>query len=343
MKIWIDISNSPQIHFFKNVIRRLERIGHEVVVTSRRFGSMEPMLARNNIECHLIGEHGGASKEMKLKCSSKRILGLTDFVIEHKPDVALFKHSVEAPRVSYGLGIPSICVLDNEKAIAQNKLMLPISSKVIAPDAIGYQVITSFGVREENIRLFNGFCELAHLEDFMPNDGILSDLHLDEDAPIAVLRPEPVMANYFTGDPKESIVTALLQRLKDFQCVVFPRTEEQYMNFRKMGAIIPDHCVDALSLIHGSNIVISAGGSMNREAVAMGKPAISTYPEKLLAITHKMVMDGIKMHSCEVDEVSVMTNALHDDRAYERSVRAKLKRMENPIDVIVEELDRIEL
>jgi len=341
MKIWIDISNSPQIHFFKNIIKRLDRLGHEVVVTSRKFGSMESMLERNNVDCQIIGEHGGASKEMKLKCSSKRILGLTDFALAESPDVALFKHSVEAPRVAYGLGIPSICVLDNEKAIAQNRLMLPLSSRIIAPDAITYNEISQFGVTEDRLRSFNGFCELAHIEDFMPRDSIFNELGLDEDRPIAILRPEPVMANYFTGDPRESIVTSLLRRLNEYQCVVFPRTEDQYKLFDHMGAIIPDHCVDALSLIHYSDIIISAGGSMNREAVAMGKPAISTYPEKLLAITDKMVKDHIKMHSCDGEEVSMLTEALLDDRRYQREVIQKLKSMENPIDVIVEEIDAL--
>ncbi|HOP08675.1 MAG TPA: DUF354 domain-containing protein [Candidatus Methanofastidiosa archaeon] len=343
MKIWIDISNSPQIHFFKNVIRRLDRTGHEVMVTSRRFGSMESMLSKNNVDCHLVGEHGGASKEMKLKCSSRRILGLTDLVLEEKPDVALFKHSVEAPRVAYGLGIPSICVLDNEKAIAQNRLMLPISSKVIAPDAISYDEISQFGVTRDRLRSFNGFCELAHLEDFIPNGDVLGDLKLDEDRPVAILRPEPIMANYFTGDPRESIVSELLRKLGDYQCVVFPRTAEQSRMFNDMGAILPDHCVDALSLIHFSQIIISAGGSMNREAVAMGKPAISTYPEALLAITDKMVRDGIKSHSCDVEEVMDMTNRLNGDTSYERFVKKKLREMENPIDVIVEEIEAIDL
>jgi hypothetical protein len=343
MKIWIDISNSPQIHFFKNVIRRLDRIGHEVVVTSRRFGSMESMLSRNNVDCHLVGEHGGASKEMKLKCYSRRVLGLTDLVLEEKPDIALFKHSVEAPRVAYGLGIPSICVLDNEKAIAQNRLMLPISSRIIAPDAISLDEISQFGVSSDRLRSFNGFCELAHIEDFIPNPGVLDELKLDEDRPLVILRPEPVMANYFTGDPRESIVSVLLKRLEDYQCVVFPRTEEQSRMFNNMGAILPDHCIDALSLISYSHMVISAGGSMNREAVAMGKPAISTYPEALLAITDRMVRDGIKEHSCDAGEVVSITDRLNNNRKYERSVRKKLREMENPIDVIVEEIEKIEL
>jgi len=343
MKVWIDISNSPQIHFFKNVIKRLDKLGHEVIITTRRFGSIESMLSQTDLVYSIIGKHGGSSKEMKLKCSTKRILGLTDFVLEQKPDVALYKHSVEAPRVAYGLGIPSLCILDNEKAIAQNRLMLPISSRVIAPDAISFEEIKQFGVMEDSIRHFNGFCELAHIEDFIPSIEVLNDLGLDEGRPIAVLRPEPVMANYFHGDASFSIVSSILKSMEDFQCVVFPRTKEHRDLFSNMGATIPDHCVDALSLIYYSNIVMSAGGSMNREGVALGKPAISTYPEKLLAITEHMVKDGIKLHSCDPREILELCNRHVHNQSYEKHVFDKIKKMENPIDVIVDELDKIEI
>ncbi|MHC1605279.1 MAG: DUF354 domain-containing protein [Candidatus Methanofastidiosia archaeon] len=341
MKVWIDISNSPQVHFFKNIIKRLEKEGYKVVVTARRFGSIEDMLTQLEIRYRIVGEHGGSSKEGKLLCSSKRILELAKFVLEEKPDVALYKHSVEAPRVAYGLGIPSLCVIDNEKAEAQNKLMLPISERIILPKAIEKKSIMEFGVRDEQIRHFDGFCELAHIEEFIPHCEVLNELKLDEDMPIAILRPEPVMANYFHGDPRTSIIVSLLPYLEDFQCVVFPRCKAQEDIFRNTSAIIPSRCVDALSLISFSDVVISAGGSMNREAVAMCKPAISTYPEKLLAITEAMVCQGIKMHSLDVPVINNYVEVLFRNRGYERFIKEKIKNMENPIDVIIEELEKM--
>ncbi len=343
MKVWIDISNSPQVLFFKSIIRRLEKEGHEVVVTARRFGTMEDMLSQADIPYALIGEHGGSSNEAKLICYSNRVIGLTEFILKECPDVALYKHSVEAPRVAYGLGIHSICVIDNENAIAQNKLMLPLSQRIIAPVAIDKNLITRFGVEERQIRHFNGFCELAHINDFIPSMDVLNQLNIKEGKPLAIMRPEPVMANYFNGDPSTSIVTKLLSSLKDFQCVVFPRTEQQRKLFEGRGAIIPTQCVDSLSLISFADIVMSAGGSMNREAVALTKPAISTYKEKLLSVTAYMVEEGIKMHSCDAQEITRYADKFSGNRAYEHKIKEKLKSMENPVDVIIEELDMMEL
>ena len=342
MRIWIDVSNAPQVHFFKNVYRRLVREGHDVLVTGRRFGALEALLDGSCIPYTLVGEHGGSQKDEKLRASSRRVLGLTDTVSSFVPDVALYKHSVEAPRVSYGLGIPSLCVLDNEHAIAQNKLMLPLSTKVIAPRAIEAPLITRFGVDPGQIRHFEGFCELAHIEDFIPSPHVLDDLGLDPDRPIAVMRPEPVMANYYQGDPSVSIVSPLLERLSDFQCVGIPRTQLQEALFRRDGAIVPSACIDALSLMHYADVVISAGGSMNREGVAMAKPAISTYPQQLLAVTDYMVHEGIKSHSCDAEEIVGIIERLHGNRAYGHHVAERLKRMENPIDVIVQELAALE-
>jgi len=343
MKVWIDISNAPQVHFFKNVIRRLEREGHEVVVSARSFGAIEPLLSNAGIPYTLVGQHGGAEREGKLMAYSERVSELTRFVSKNDPDIALFKHSVEAPRVAYGLDMPSLCVLDNEHAIAQNKLMLPISQRVIAPEAISIEDIMSFGVEEDQIRHFKGFCELAHIHDFLPSVDVLNEFELSEDDPIAVLRPEPVMANYYHGDPSQSIVSSLLPVLDGFNCIVFPRTPQQAEMFSKLGAIVPSRCIDALSLINFSDLVISAGGSMNREAVALLKPAISTYPEKLLSITSYMVENGIKSHSCDPAEIKSHVDDLVNNAGYLNRLRRVLRAMENPIDVIVEELEAVAL
>lgn len=343
MKIWVDISNAPQVHFFKNVYHRLIREGHDVFVTGRKFGSIESLLSSAGIPYTIVGEHGGAQLGDKLKASTKRVLELTDIISTVEPDVALYKHSVEAPRVSYGLGIPSVCVLDNEHAIAQNKLMLPLSSRIVAPIAIEAEQITRFGVDTSQIRHFEGFCELAHIEDFIPSPHVLGELGINADIPLAVLRPEPVMANYYHGDPSVSIVSALIERLGDFQCVALPRTPLQADMFRAEGAIVPSHCVDALSLMHYANVVISAGGSMNREGVAMCKPAISTYPQKLLAVTDYMVRQGIKQHACDPVAIADSVESVHDSAAYRHYVRRKLDSMENPIDVIVDEMRSMEV
>ncbi|MBU7014220.1 MAG: DUF354 domain-containing protein [Theionarchaea archaeon] len=335
MKVWIDISNAPHAHFFKHVIRELKA---EVIVTTRAFDSVPKILDLNNIKYTIIGNHGGSDVKEKLVASSKRVLELTEFIAAEDVDLAVFKHSVEAPRVAYGLQIPSLCILDNENAVAQNKLMLPLSTRVVAPKCISPEEITQFGVRKEDLIQFNGICELAHVRNFTPNPEVLSYLGLDPDESIVVMRPEPAKANYFNGDRKKTIIKTILQNNSFNQVVVFPRFDEQKHVLQFPHTIIPDEPVDSLSLMYYSDLVISAGGSMNREAVCVGTPALSTYPEKLLSVTRYLMDLGLKKHSIAIPEILTYAHQLIKDKGYRERANRILSTMEDPVDVVLREI-----
>jgi hypothetical protein len=335
MKVWIDISNAPHVHFFKGLLKRIDA---EVVVTTRAFDSVPQILDLNNIPYTIIGNHGGSDIKEKLLASAQRILELTRFIAEEKVDLAVFKHSVEAPRVAYGLQIPSLCVLDNEHAVAQNKLILPLSTKVIAPKCIPAEEIMQFGVRQEDLIQFNGICELAHTYEFTPDPSVLTRLGLDRDQNIVVMRPEPAKANYFNGDRKKTIIKKILQNNSFDQVVVFPRFEEQKKVLQFPHTVIPDEAVDTLSLMYYSDVAISAGGSMNREAICVGTPAISTYPEKLLSVTKFLIESGLKKHSLDVPEIVSYAHEFINDTCYRKNAVNMLQTMEDPTDVLLREI-----
>lgn len=341
MKVWIDISNTPHVNFFKGIIKSFESRGHETFVTSRDFDGLSALLDLHGIKHTVVGRHGGFCKKSKLVESSKRILELSEIINSEDIDLALYKHSVEGARVSYGLGIPSICVLDNETAIAQNKLMLPLSSKVIAPNAISMEEITRFGVDESQVIRFNGFCEIANISDFKYDDSFISQLGLSEDKSTIVMRPEPVKANYYNGNKEKTIIKAILEKtkcLKDYQFVVFPRFEEQKSVFNYDNVIVPEEPVDALSLMSYSDLVISAGGSMNREAVALNTPALTTYPEKLLAVTKKMIDLGLKIHLLDPEKITRFIENDNNLGIYHDNNKKIISKLENPVDVISREI-----
>lgn len=339
MKVWIDISNAPHAHFFKHVIRRLKaEIKADIVVTTRAFDSVPQILDMCDIPYTVIGSHGGSDVKEKLLASSKRILELTEFIADRKVDLAVFKHSVEAPRIAYGLQIPSVCVVDNEHATAQNKLMLPLSTKVVAPHCIPPEKIIQFGVKKEDLIQFNGVCELAHVYNFTPDPGVLTQLGLDPDKKIVVMRPEPAKANYFNGDRKKTIIKKILQNNSFDQCVVFPRFEEQRKVLQFPNTVIPEEAVDALSLMHYADLVISAGGSMNREAICVGTPAISTYPEKLLSVTKFLIGLGLKKHSVDVPEILSYAHQFLSTNGFRRKAFTILSQLENPVDVLLREI-----
>jgi hypothetical protein len=340
MKIWIDISNAPHAHFFKNIIHELEGRGHDLLVTAREFDSIQDILNLLQIEHSVVGKHGGFSLKDKLIESSKRIVDLAEMISRENPDLALYKHSVEASRVSYGLKIPSLCVVDNEIAEAQNKLMLPLSTKIIAPTAIPLHEITRYGVSPENVRRFYGICELAHVRDFVPDERVFDDLPGDDS--LIVLRPEPIKADYYNGSKETSVVRDIIGDAPiDATFVVFPRSAEQKKLFNFSNVLIPEKPMDSLSLIHYADLVVSAGGSMNREAIASEVPAISAFPGHLLAVTEFLIDLKIKNHSLDSHEIWRMAGEFMRD-SYKKDVRKALKKMENPVEIILEEVELLE-
>lgn len=342
MKVWVDISNAPHAHFFKGVIRELEKRGHEVLVTTREFDGLTGILELLGIDYYVVGKHGGSTLEGKLIASVERQVKLTNLIIEEKPDLALYKHSVEAPRVAFGLGIPSIGFVDNETAVAQNKLMLPLTKRILYPEPIDKYDLMRCGADVNALRPVRGFAELAHTYGFVPSKEPLRELGLGEHDYI-VMRPEPIKANYFNGPP-ESVLERVIPMLPDIPIVLFPRAKEQRERFERFdNVIMPEKPMDSLSLLYYASLMIGAGGTMNREAIALGTPTISTYPGKTLAVTRWMVELGVKFHS--TDPLAVAKRAyemLRVNGKYRSYIRYTVSKLENPLDVILREIETYE-
>ena len=343
MKIWIDIVNAPHAHFFKGIIRELEKRGHEVLVTTREFDGLTGILDMLGIGYYIVGKHGGSTLEGKLIASVERQHKLAKLIIEENPDLALYKNSPEAPRIAFGLGIPTIGFADNDTATAVNKLMLPFTRRLVYPKAIDAYELIKCGADANSLRPINGIPELAHLYGFVPSKKPLKELDLTAYSYI-VMRTEPIKANYFNGDAEKSILENIIPLLPDIPIVLFPRTESQAKRFKHFeNVIIPDHVTDSLSLLYYAKLMIGAGGTMNREALALGTPTISTYPGKLLAITRWLINLGIKFHSTDPIRVSEKAwELMRKNGAFRKHVRNVIMTMENPIDAFLNEIETYE-
>ncbi len=342
MKVWIDITNAPHVHFFKGVIRELDKTGHEVLVTTRKFDGLTGILDMEGIEYYVVGRHGGATLEGKLIASSERMYKLSKLIIEEKPDLAIYKHSAEAPRVAFGLQIPTIGFVDNETATAQNKLILPYTQLLIYPKAIDAYELLRQGADANGMRPINGFSELAHLYGFRPDRRVPKELGLRRGRYI-VMRTEPVKANYFNG-PERSVLEDVIPLLPDVPIVLFPRTPEQRERFERFeNVIMPEKPIDSLSLLYYAKLMIGAGGTMNRESIALGTPTISTYPGRLLAVTKWLVEMGLKYHSTDPMKVAKAAEQMMElNGSYRAYIRNVVSGFENPLDVILREIESYE-
>lgn len=315
MKIWIDLVNAPHVRFFKNVIDFLKEEGEDVLITAREFGDTLKLLDLFGEDYISVGGHG-VTLSQKLLESTSRIYELSKIIAKEKPDVSVAKHSIELPRISYGLGIPSVYAIDNETAVAANKLTLSLCNTIIAPKAIDIWDIVKFGADPNNIIRYNGTSESIHFKNFQYNENIFEDLNLDlKKEKTILMRPEPSLASYLDADCRKSVLSPIVEALEDHaNILVIPRFKEQQQIFEDdpdVTLIKPP--VDTFSLMKKCDLVIGAGGTMNREAVLLGTPVISCYPGKILSVDKFYVDKGFMKRSTNVDEIISMALELLKD------------------------------
>ncbi len=306
LKIWIDISNAPHVRFFKDIIRYLKDEGEDVIITARDFGDIHKLMNTYDIDFISVGKHG-VSLYDKLKASTDRIEGLLDVVDGEKIDVAVSKHSIELPRIAFGLGIPSLYVLDNEHALAANKLTLPLCNRIITPNIIDMWKLMKFGADPNSIISYNGTSELMHFKSFEYNDNIFDDLNLDlKYSKTILMRPEPSLASYLNTDCHKSVLSPIVDILKDYaNILILPRFKQQAKIFEDIENVtILKPPVDTSSLIKKSDLVIGAGGTMNRESAILQTPVISCYPGETLSVDQYYINQDLMFRSTDIDEIT---------------------------------------
>lgn len=305
MKVWIDISNAPHVRFFKDVIKYLEAEGEDVIVTARQFGDIHKLLEMYDIDFISVGKHGVTLYD-KLRESTQRVYNLVDIIHGEGVDVALSKHSIELPRITFGLGIPSLYVLDNEHALAANKLTLPLCDRIITPDIIDFWKLMKYGADPNTIVPYNGTSELMHFKSFVYNDNVFDDLNLDLNHQKTILmRPEPSLASYLDADCRKSVLSPIVDELKNVaNILILPRFKEQAEIFEGIENVhILKPPVDTSSIIKKSDLVIGAGGTMNREAAILQTPVISCYPGETLSVDQYYINKGLMYRSIDPEEV----------------------------------------
>ena len=109
----------------------------------------------------------------------------------------------------------------------------------------------------------------------------------------------------------------LLARLRErAQVVVLPRTAEQRVELARAGGfVVPERVIDSQSLVALADLVVSAGGTMNREAVALGTPVWTTFEGRLGAVDERLIAEGRLRRLAHADEVDVVKRLVPDDGA----------------------------
>lgn len=297
MRVWIDLTAPAHVLVFRPLIALLGRRGAEVEVTSRRYGQTVQLLERHGVDATLLGEHGGGSRAGKLTALASRLPALVRWARRKRFDLALAHGSHELTLAARLLGVPSSTTFDYEWATVQHQLGCRAATRVIVPESIPPERLRRYGLRPPKLLRYPGLKEEYYLAGFEPDPAALAELGLGRDRVLVVVRPPADIAAYHLGIAN-TLFPELLERLgraADVSAVVIPRTDEQRESIARLGLpslVVPTEAVDAQSLIAFADVVVSAGGTMNREAVALGVPVYTTFSGRLGGVDEALIREG---------------------------------------------------
>ncbi len=302
MRVWIDLTNSPHVLVMRPVIEALTRRGDDVLVTARDFAQTLGLLERLRIDHTAIGHHRGGALAAKGVGLASRSGALTRWASGRRIDLALGHGSNDVSVAAKLLRIPSVTAFDYEWARQQHHINCRLATRVVVPDAIPPERLKPYGATAAKLRRYEGLKEEYYLADFEPDPAVLTELGLDRSRPLAVVRTPPAVSLYHRFDAP--VFTQVLHRLQGQQVVVLPRTPEQHTELKAAGGfIVPEQAIDAPSLVAFADLVISAGGTMNREAVALGTPVWTTFEGRLGAVDERLISDGRLRRLTSADDV----------------------------------------
>ncbi len=325
--LWVDITNLPHARLFRRLIA-----SRRCFVTAREHTFLHELLESMGIPFRSAGRYERTA-EAKLIASAERVRELAELVMERRHEItaSIAKHSVEAPRVSFGLGIPHVQLVDNEHAEKQNRLTLSLCERIVVPEATDVRELIRQGAERSRLVRFRGVFEYEHLRDFKPDPSVISGYGL-KPREYVLYRPPPTGASYCPGeDLTESYLRELGRR---YTLVVVPRTEAQ------VGGALCVRSADTLSLSYFARAVLSGGGTMTREAALMGTCSISLYSGRMLGVDRWLISEGVLFRATSPEEAVELVEAAEAGELRERAESLR-ERMESPLDQVERVLDSL--
>jgi predicted glycosyltransferase len=293
MKIWIDLDNTPHVPFFKPIIRDLERRGHEVVLTARDAFQVCELAGQAGLNYKKVGRHYGKNRFLKICGLCWRSLQLLPFVIKERPGLALSHGSRAQILICNLLRIPTVMIMDYEHA--QTPLLLRPRWEIVPAVLLSEDLQCK---HSERIRTYQGIKEDVYAPDFKPDSGLLDDLGLKGAKLVVTVRPPANEAHYHNPESEQFFV-AFMNRIVSVtgaKTVLLPRNKNQEKQirtgwpqwFNDGRVVIPAGAVNGLNLLWHSDLVVSGGGTMNREAAALGIPVYSIFRGKSGAVDRQL-------------------------------------------------------
>jgi predicted glycosyltransferase len=322
MRVWVDLTNSPHVLVLRPLIELMRADGHEVEVTARDFAQTLELCERFGIEHTAVGRHRGGRVASKALGLAQRSGALVRWARRRRRfDVAVGHGSNDVAVAGRLLGVPSATAFDYEFAAVQHHVNCRLARAVVVPEAIPPQRLDRYGAHGK-LRRYAGLKEEYYLADFEPDEAVLDELGLERERPLVVVRTPPEVSLYHRFE--NPLFRRVLERLAaaDAQTVVLPRTPAQREQVARLGPFtVPTRAIDAQSLIAFADLVISAGGTMNREAVALGTPVYTTFEGRLGAVDEGLLREGRLRRLGDPGEVRLERRSAQDGLRIRRDPR----------------------
>jgi hypothetical protein len=292
--IWIDLDNTPHVPFFIPIRKELKKRNYRVLITARDAFQVRELAERNGLFFKTIGRHYGKHRIKKLVGWFYRSLQLVPFIFRYHPDVAISHGSRSQIFAARLLGLPTILIMDYEHSRAA-----PFSYPkwVIFPE-----ILRDSHLLSERVLTYRGLKEDVYVPYFDPDEKLMSELGLSEKDLIITLRPPATEAHYHNPAGEKLFFDTVDWIINNSaaKIVLLPRNKKQENEirrkrkewFRDGKVVVPEQALDGLNLIYFSDLVISGGGTMNREAAALGVPVYSIFRGPIGSIDMQLEKEG---------------------------------------------------
>jgi uncharacterized protein len=295
MKIWIDLANSPQVLFFRPLIKELERMGHSLTLTTRDFAQTVGLTQRYGLAHTSIGVHGGKKLSKIGLLLMLRAWLLLRFSKNKKFDLAVSHNSYSQALAAFMLRIPFVTLMDYEHQPA-NHLCFRLAKKVMVPECFPQEALCEFGASPKKTRFYRGLKEQVYLADFKPEPDYLQTEGLPRDRVLVVMRPPGSWGLYHHFEnPLFDEALDYLARNPRVYVVFLPRVAIQADSVEARGysnVMVARNALDGPNLLYYADLVISGGGTMNREAAVLGTPAYTIFKGRQAAVDNYLIALG---------------------------------------------------
>lgn len=318
MRIWYDACTGKQVRYGVAIAERLRKHGHEVIFTTREHPdtlALARIIGENLI---VVGKYNPTSLFSRLEESASRILQFSKLFRDNPPDIAISHQSVEQCRTAFGLGIPIVLTADTPHAKAVNKLTIPFATTLVVSEALPKRFLEKYW--PAGIIRFKGVDEVAWIKDLkLPKTPSFKK-------PLIVVREFETKAAYAVGTA--DLTLEIARKLETLGNVLLLK---RYNALGKNAFASKEEFVDSVKIVAKADLVVSAGGTIAREAALQGVPSIVASDYGRTHVNTYLARKGFPIFMSDPRKV---LNLAKRHLGKKVDVAAKLAKFDNPVDII---------